>query len=609
MKELSEILDAAVRRDAGVWFESGQAKIWLKDRSKGLYSPTQNYLQRKIQRVVSRMEELKLPKRIIALKPRQKGSTTYFAALDYHELRRKSTHAVVIGGEYSQTHEILEMLRTYQGNDGFNWGNTGDINAKTGSWTNGSRLKPETARDVLAGIAGTYQVLHATEVARWARFGVANADGVLTNIVKCVPLIADTLIVLESTAEGAAGAFYERWCNAVDAEDFLSGRIELTPGSYVRVFAPFFEFEDSAVRLTAEQKALIKKTLDDDEEYSGEKELLDTYGRDDNGVTRLGTSVKTFDAWEQLAWRRWSIREECKRDKAIFDRDYPSDWTTAFMKSGNLRFNATGLKMLRKRLSQRQPMPGIIEESNRRVAFRQTERNEAQVIVFEKPLVGRRYLLAVDPMTGATQVGGQDPDYHGVFVMRAGYWDDYGKWTRPATAATVIPCRWDIDVLEVVVWRLSRYYGTVSGCKIAVEVNLDRGLIELLKLRGANLYEREAFNQREFKEAKAFGYLTTKGTREKLIDGLASAIREWDTPGHGIDVFCEDTIDELENFVVKMNGRSEAAENHHDDRVLALALGLELIDQATVKPAELVSRDLPPDLRPQEQTHSPSPYS
>ncbi len=590
-------LEKAIRNDSGAWF-ANHAKIWPKDRAAGLIRPKSNYLQKKIQQVVRKMKDDEVPVRIIGLKPRQKGSTTYFACIDYTEIRRAPTAACVIGGQYSQTKELWEMLQTYQTNDGFNWGNEGQINAKEGKWTNGSKLKPETAGDVLAGISGTYQVLHATEVARWAKYGIANAAEVLANILKCVPNIAGTTVILESTAEGATGDFYTRYVDAVDAEDYLAGTVTLMPGQYVRVFAPWFEFEDSATRLTAEQKRHIERTLDSEEEYFGEKQLVTLYGNGEQGERRLGGTVKNFDIWEQLAWRRWAIRNECKRDRLIFDRDYPHSWKDAFQKSGNVRFNSTGLAIMQKRVFDRVPKYGVLEMTKDGiVSFRPTEIGEAKVIIFEMPISGKRYLETCDPMTGATQVGGKDPDYHGVFVMRPGNLDNYGNWERPATVARIIRCRWDIDVLELEMWKLAKFYGNANGCKIAIEMEMDRGLTELLKIRGADLYQRELFNQREMKTTKAYGWMTTAQTREVIVEKLATAIREWDTTGSGIDVFCAQAIEQMENFVTKESGKSEAAEGHHDDDVMSIAIGHQLLSHATLyTPAHIYGR-LPPDLR------------
>jgi|SRR5580658_3151596 hypothetical protein len=590
-------IDAAIRSDAGVWFEMC-GKIFGKKRSDGLISPKQNYLQTKIQAVVNHFEELNLPVRIIGLKPRQKGSTTYFGALDYHHMRRRSASACVIGGQYSQTTALWDMLQLYNANDRFQWGNTGNINDSYGEWTNGSKLTAETAKDSLAGISATFQVLHCTEVARWAEYGVSDAATVLTNIMKCVPLEAETMIILESTAAGATGSYHDRFVRAVDSSDFLSGAVKIKAGDFVRVFAPWFEFSDSAIRLTPLQRDEMIRTLDDDIEYEGEKELIAKYGvKGDDGVLRLGTTVKDFDVYEQLAWRRYAIHEECDEEKDIFDRDYPHSWQDAFQKSGEPRFNKKGVAEMRKRMKNRAPMFGVLEgPPDGRPIFRQTDPNEAQFIMYERPTPGRRYLESIDPMTGASQTAGADPDYHGVFVLRDGYWDGEGKWNRVGAVARIIPCRWDIDVLAEASWKLAKYFGDSSGCKIVIEMNQDRGITELLKDKNADLYQREIYNQREFKMSKAYGYLTMEKSRETWVECLAKAIREWDHPGDGIDIFDEHAIVQCENFVRKDSGRSEAAEKFHDDDISSIAIGLLLIEHATTFFPNRGADGLPPDL-------------
>jgi hypothetical protein len=581
MTEKEKILNNAIRANCGAWFAT-YGRIWGMDRKDGLLKPKLNYLQRKIQQVVNKFDDLKMPRRIIGLKPRNRGSTTFFTALGYTEMRRQSTSAVFIGGQSDQTVGLWNMMKTYKENDEFEWGNSGEVNAKGATFSNGSRAKKETAKDVQAGIGDTYQLLHATEAARWAEYGVANAAEVMNNILKAIPLLPGTSIFLESSAEKAGGDYYGRWLRAVDAEDFLSGKKEIEFGSYCRVFAPWFEFVESAFRLTPEQKRHIENTIDADPEYLGEQRLIDDYAvRDDQGVLHLGSSVPEFDAWEALAWRRYAIREICDRRIEIFDRDYPHSWQDAFLKSGAMRFNASGIKTMKKRMEGHPAMPGIIEEKDRRVAFRNTDKNEAKVILYEKPVPGAKYILAIDPMTGASQTTGEDPDYHGAFVLRAGFWNNAGVWIRPATAARIIACRWEIDVLAENAWRMARYYGSASGCMIAIEMNMDRGLTELLKLKGANLYMREVFNQREHKTSNAYGYQTNIKTREILITTLAAAIREYDTPGHGIDIWDERALEQCENFIDK-DGRSEAGPGFHDDDTFAIALAFELIDHASV---------------------------
>src|ERR1700688_4868363 len=145
-----DIFNEAIRLSTAGWFES-HGRIYGKDRAAGLITPRANYLQLKIQAVMDKFDDLGLPIRIIGLKPRQKGSTTFFTAATYTFLRRQSASAVIIGGQYSQVAEAWGMWQTYSKNDRFDWKNTGEVNSKSGAWTNGSKLIGETAKDVLAG--------------------------------------------------------------------------------------------------------------------------------------------------------------------------------------------------------------------------------------------------------------------------------------------------------------------------------------------------------------------------------------------------------------------------------------------------------------------------
>jgi hypothetical protein len=208
-------------------------------------------------------------------------------------------------------------------------------------------------------------------------------------------------------------------------------------------------------------------------------------------------------------------------------------------------------------------------------------------------------------MTGETQVAGKDPDNHAAGVLRAGYFNVTRSWIPPKLVAWLVDdwglwernrryeLRWDIDVLEEQIWRLAQYYG---NCVIVPEANMDRGLIELLKLRGANIYLRKLFNRREQTEQKAYGWQTTPSTREMIIENLARAIREQGKDSEGIDLFCPITLAELESFVTKANGRSEAMLGKHDDCVLQIAIGLACISGASTFVQPITVTALPPDL-------------
>lgn len=611
-----DIIKALIRQSTSAWFETS-SRIYGKNRAVGVIKPKCNYLQKKTQRVVDMLNELGLPVRIIRLKPRQKGSTTYGCALDYTKLRREPTSAVVIGGQTSQVDEAWAMIQTYNKTDTFDWGNTGEVNAKSGSWSNGSRLIRETAGDAVAGVGGTHQVLHAFEVSKWKEDGAAASSEVLGNILKCVPLQPKTYIDLESTAEGQTGSFYRYWLNAVDDDKFLSGEVTITAGQFVRIFSAWFQFDDSALRLTEPQKKHIQDTLDAETWYEGERKLIEEFGStDEDGVMHLGETVTDFDVWEQLHWRRWAIENECQKDVNIFDRDYPNSWKTAFQKSGNQRFGSHGLAEVRKRAAKLPPQYFILEDTNTGgVATRPVEKAEAKTIIFEKPIRGCRYILGVDPMTGATQAGGNDPDYHSCFILRDGYYADGPmgtRWRPKAAVARIVRNRWDIPILEPEIWKLSRFYGPgFTGCTIVIEMNMDRGLTELLKLRSANLYQREMFNKTEQKTTNAYGFVTNERTRENVIERLAGDIRRLGEPGEGIEIYDETALEQFENFVRKDNGRSEASSGFKDDDVLGIGIANEVIGHGSIYwPPAVSAWYQPPDMRQtRQQQRTPGAFS
>lgn len=559
-----------------------------------------NYLQRKMHAVWELCERLGIPCRMIVLKPRQKGCTTFSGGLCYWVLRRRKTSACVIGGEYSQTFNAWRIIQNYHAQDTFNWDNTGTINAKRGQFSNGSELFPETAKDRDAGRSATIQFLLATEAARWSEEGVANAAEVLSGILKCVPLLAGTTVILESTAKGRSGDFYERWKDAFSADRFLAGETP-PPGAYIAVFAPWFEFSDSAIPLTPAQKDEIQRTLDAEEWYHGEAELMRRLAHNNlSGRPQLGETDHGHDIWEQLAWRRYAIKEECKRSIDKFNQDYPESPDVAFLFSGRAYFNQFGLRRLRDGIASKPYTDGILEiqPGGSTPQFRQgASARENFFRVWEKPRVGHRYLVTIDPATGTLEPGAEDPDAHAVLVLRAGYFDPSGAWIKPAVVARIIPpCRWAISILAEQVWLLARYFGGPRGCLITPEANMDRGLIELLKQVGAQISHRKVWNKEESRITADLGFQTTEKSRGLILDKLDRAVREWDADGDGLDLWCEHAITQMETFVIKNSGRAEHEDGKHDDDVLALAIGIEHLPGATPLPEHAVTRPVPADI-------------
>ena len=75
------------------------------------------------------------------------------------------------------------------------------------------------------------------------------------------------------------------------------------------------------------------------------------------------------------------------------------------------------------------------------------------------------------------------------------------------------------------------------------------------------------------------GFLTTVKSRPLLIDTLKESLRD-----ESLLVHCDQTLDELQTFVVTAKGRLEAASGFHDDSVIALGLAAWCAARSMFKP-------------------------
>jgi hypothetical protein len=576
-----DVLKLAVMRSPAAWFESYGA---IQAKGGAIIKPPDlraNFMQQEISDVIEYCLAHNIPCRLISLKPRQRGSSTFYMSVCHRYLSNDRKRGCVVGGAHEQGQKLFGMLKLYAENDGFAR-TKAKILDRDGRYPNGSTATRITAASPHSGTGGTFEVLICTEVAKWAEEGVANAADFLSNLLKTVPSTEGaegTLIVLESTAWGASGDFYERYQKAITFEELKAGK-----RGFVKLFFPWFKFADCWVSPETEG-------IESDEDLTRQEVELSA---------RWGLSHG------QVAFMRWAIREECKGDFDIFCQDYPFDDVSAFLKSGRCRFNVGCISKMKEAARLYPPDFGVFEERGGEVTFRTVPADESRVMRWEQHREGCAYLLAVDVMTGASQAKGADPDNHAPIVFRKGYFESGRGWVPPRVVCRLIDdwpewernrkfiLRWDIDVLEEAVWRASQYYG---NCIIVPEMNMDRGLVELLKLRGANIYQREVFNRREQTTDKALGWMTDARTREKAVEILAAHVREYGREGGGVDIHDPILLTEMENFITKENGRSEAASGKHDDSVLAAAIGLATIENATVYRVGQRERPLPRDLR------------
>ena len=589
-EEADNILRTACKGDEGAWMEQF-GKILRKDGK--IESPDLNYLQEQVVAAIIWCRENGYPCRIIILKPRQKGASTVTTACLYHMLQRRHANGLIIGGEFSQTDNLWKITRRYADYDKMNWEQKHPrITNDKGEFGSGSTLEKETAQDSEAARSGTYHFILATEIGRWKDTPSRNSADILTGVLACMPDLVDTVAVLESTAQGPSGVFYDRWNGADDWESVRHLKKGEWTGRWIRVFAPWYAFTDSCDALTPQQTDDVRRSL-----TAQEKELMANYAC--VGVSGYRHHVSLGN----IAWRRKILVGECDSDETKFDREYPTTPQHAFKASARTRFNREGLEWQKTKASTVRIHHGLLElsSSKKMVNWMESDQESAICQIFEKPRDGCYYLMSADLMTGESQVGGKDPDAHSVLVWRKGFFDRERGWQPPALVGRIIPeCRWDIDVLAEWSWRLAIYYGK---CLIVPEINCDRGFTELIRAKGdVPIYQREIFNHVNQKRSKSFGWHTSSSTRLQIEETLARAIRGYDEDGGGVILNCMHLIKECETFCINDRGRSEALRGSHDDDVLSAGIGLCVINQATRFRNLLEDLPLPRDLRKAEMT-------
>ena len=192
----------------------------------------------------------KKAKRNIVLKARQVGITSYMAARYFVQtIMRPGTLTMLVAHDREAAEEIFRIVHRF-------WDNLPETLQKGPLKTSHSsarelvfpRLDSEftvASADENAGRGRTIQNLHCTEVSRWGRDG----EEALASLRAAV--VPGGEIVLESTANGAWGSFYQEWQRAEETgytRHFFPWWFE---ASYKSETGPLFE-------MTEEEAALAK---------------------------------------------------------------------------------------------------------------------------------------------------------------------------------------------------------------------------------------------------------------------------------------------------------------------------------------------------------------
>lgn len=559
-----------------------------------------NPLQNRLGEIVDYMLRHKLPVRILVYKPRQKGSSTGSMGIADWFIKRFGHNAYLCGNSRRNCGDLFEILRTFNAYDQYDWGISTEVQAQLAVYGNGARFQQSVAKDMEAGRGAALGVLVMTEIARWAEGEggkVINAGKVFSSLMGCVADEPNTLVIGETTVRGGSGVFFEQWQAAKTFEQLKAGDYKW--GDFIKVFMPWYVFEDSYLETTPDEDSRIIAGEDamNEEERARERELLRRYKLKPGHIKYFRARLK-----------------KCDFDPEERDREEPTTEESGFFSAQPCFFNKTNLRHL-------QDAARLTKESGeiRQVllAWDDAERRQGVGIepctpedrplwvMKDKPELGRRYIIGVDNSRGiAARKGEKETDCHAVVVLREESIDrETGLWHAPKVVMALNPgVRIDIDLLADEVAKASKLYG---GCLVVPEANNDCGLILYLRRLGVPVYERQrpATEQDDQEGTGKYGVWTSddgagRGFRSQFLGDLQSAVRKLRMEGHGLDIPFEHILDEMEHFAVNTDtGKAAAGDGWHDDFVMALAFAYYFRSRGTIFTPTALAPMRPPDVR------------
>ena len=447
--------------------------------------------------------------RIIVLKARQQGLSTFTSGKVYHSTTQtKAQKAIVVAHKSDSTRSLFDMYKRFHAE-------CPEALKPSTSYSGRKELvfdKLDSAIQVATaggdGIARgeTLQLAHLSEVAFWP---TATARDNFNALTQAIPQTPGSMVIIESTANGMAGnLFYELWQKA--------GDVVGQPGTngYVRFFSPWFESDEYR-----EPVGLgFERTFEDED-------LAKLYGLDD----------------EQLKFRRTKIAQN---GRAAFEVEYPSNPDEAFKSSGRPVFNPDIiLEMLQK---APEPIKRMAVESGK--VF---DDLRGELFVYHEIDRGEVYTIGAD-----IAQGGRDGDYSVAQVLDS-------KRRQVAVWRGHV----DPDHFATILNTLGLYY---NKALIAPESNA-HGILTCVRLGVDMHYPRIYTDITEGKLADGhslnIGFRTTAKTKPLIIDRLRASLREGE-----IEINDKTTLREMLSYIVTENGGMEAEARCFDDCVMSLAI-------------------------------------
>lgn len=316
------------RLNTDLQFFAEHGPLHIKDKTGDLIRFRFNLAQRYIHDKLEAQRKEKGWVRAVLLKGRQQGGSTYVGMRYYHRARSvPGTGVFILSHDGKTTDKLFKMVERAHENV------RPQLRPTVGSSNRYQLSFPELRSDYAVGTAGnenvgrggTAQLFHGSEVAYWD-----NAYAIQDGALESIALARGTEIILESTANGPVGLFYDKAMAALKGQ-----------GDYILIFIPWF-WQDEY------ERDVDVKTFQVTEE---EQAIIDAYfSRPFPYHTEPISEEKRM---RKLAWRRAKILDlstgqNVESGKAKFRQIYPNNPVEAFQSTGVGLFRPDAIAAARK---------------------------------------------------------------------------------------------------------------------------------------------------------------------------------------------------------------------------------------------------------------------
>lgn len=500
-----------------------------------------------------RMAEGK-PVRVIILKARQLGFSTYSLGRMYEYCTTDTGKTgFLVAHDDESTRELFSKVRLmydraperpmtrYSNRTELDFSNPdrGRARLEPGLM---SKIRIGTAGKLTVGRSTTIQYLHCSEVAFWDK-----AHIVLTGLEQALPKNPGTVEIIESTANGVGGEFYDRWKRAEDPS---------TAGDWIGIFFAWWKHREYEMDLVGGQMYPVPSCVSDVAAFEGEeRELQATYPQ----ITK-----------RKLNWRRWAIVNLCGNKLDTFRQEYPSTPDEAFLTSGRPVFDQMRIRSRIRSIEahdlkhpkgpkRRLKAVGDIVRQKGRAIFQPNPQGPLRV--YEWPGGVSEYVIGGDVSEGITV--GHDSDESALHVIDSYSWKQCATWQGRVTP----------DELAEKAILLGYYY---KKARLAIERNNHGHTVnnELEKARYPRIYKTQRLDRLGNKPIEKTGWETTTKTRPLMVDSLIGAFND-----SIVEINDLETLGQMLTFVRDENtGKPQGDKGCKDDLVIALCIALAVLE-------------------------------